>query len=31
MVGMRNFQDTFETSEQSFINAFLICMAVPLR
>ena len=28
---MRNFQGTFETSKQSFISAFLICMTVPLR
>ena len=28
---MRNFHDTFETSKQSFISAFLICMTVPLR
>ena len=31
MVGMRNFQDTFETRKQSFISSFLICMIVPLR
>ena len=30
-VGMRNFQDTFETSNRSFIGAFSICMTVPLR
>ena len=28
---MRNFQDTFETYKRSFINAFSICMAVPLN
>ena len=28
---MRNFQDTFETHEQSFISTFLICMTLPLR
>ena len=27
---MRNFQDTFETREQSFISVFSICMTVPL-
>ena len=27
---MRNFQDTFETSKQSYISAFSICMTVPL-
>ena len=27
---MRNFQDTFETRKQLLINAFSICMAVPL-
>ena len=27
---MRNFQDTFETHKQSCINAFSICMSVPL-
>ena len=27
---MRNFQDTFETHKRSFINAFSICMTVPL-
>ena len=27
---MRNFQNTFETSERSFISAFSICMTVPL-
>ena len=28
---MRKFQDTFETRKRSFINAFSICMTVPLR
>ena len=27
---MRNFQDTFETHKRSFINAFCVCMTVPL-
>ena len=27
---MRNVQDTFETSNRSFINAFSICMTAPL-
>ena len=27
---MRNFQDTFETDNWSFISAFSICMTVPL-
>ena len=27
---MRNFQDTFETRQQSFTSAFSICMTVPL-
>ena len=27
---MRNFQDTFETRKQSFINVFSICMTVPI-
>ena len=31
MVGMQNFQGTFETCKQSFISAFLICMTVPLN
>ena len=31
MVGMRNFQDTFETRERSFISAFSICITVPLK
>ena len=30
-VGIRNFQDTFETCNRSFISAFSICMFVPLR
>ena len=29
-MGMRNFQDTFETHKGSFISAFLIFMTVPL-
>ena len=28
---MRNYQDTFETRKRSFINAFSICMTVPLN
>ena len=28
---MRNFQDTFETRERSFISACSICMTVPLK
>ena len=28
---MRNFQDTFETRERSFISVFSICMTVPLN
>ena len=28
---MRNFQDTFESRKQSFINAFSIRMTVPLK
>ena len=28
---MRNFQDTFETRNRSFISAFSICMTVPLN
>ena len=28
---MRNFQDTFETPKRSFINAFSICMSIPLN
>ena len=27
---MRNFQDTFETREQSFVSASSICMTVSL-
>ena len=27
---MRNFQDTFETRERSFVSAFSICMPEPL-
>ena len=27
---MRNFQDTFERCERSFISAFSVCMTVPL-
>ena len=27
---MQNFQDTFETRKQSFINTFSICMTIPL-
>ena len=27
---MRNFQDTFETSEWSFITTFSICMTVSV-
>ena len=27
---MRNFQNTFETRNRSFISAFLICMTIPL-
>ena len=30
MLGMQNFQDTFETRKRSFISAFSICMTVPL-
>ena len=30
IVGMGNFQDIFGTPKQSFINAFSICMTVPL-
>ena len=30
IVGMRNFQDSFETRKRSFISAFSICMTVPL-
>ena len=28
---MRNFQDTFETHQRSFISAFLTCMTVSLK
>ena len=28
---MRNFQGTFETPKRSFINAFSICVTVPLK
>ena len=28
---MPNFQNTFETSKQSIISAFSICMTVPLN
>ena len=28
---MRDFQDSFETREQSFTSAFSICMTVPLN
>ena len=28
---MRNFQDTFETTERSLISTFLIYMTVPLK
>ena len=27
---MQYFQDTFEKRKQSFINAFSVCMTVPL-
>ena len=30
MVGIRNFQNTFETRKRSFISAFSIYMTVPL-
>ena len=30
IVGMQNIQDTFETTNRSFINAFSTCMTVPL-
>ena len=30
MIGMRNFQDTFETRKRSIISAFYICITVPL-
>ena len=28
---MRNFQDSFETRKRLIINAFSICMTVPLN
>ena len=28
---MRNFRDTFESPKLSFINAFLICVSIPLK
>ena len=28
---MRNFQNTFERHKRSFIGAFYICMALPLK
>ena len=31
MVGMQNFQDSFETCKRSFVSGFLICMTVPLN
>ena len=30
LVGVLNFQDTFETRKKSFISAFLVYMTVPL-
>ena len=30
VIGMTNFQDTFETLKRSFVSAFSICMTVPL-
>ena len=30
IIGMRNFQDTFEIRERSFISDFSICMTVLL-
>ena len=30
MVGIRNFQDTFETPKRSLVSAFSICMTAPL-
>ena len=30
MVGMQNFQDTFETGKRSFIDALSICTIVSL-
>ena len=31
MVGMRHFQDTFETHNRLLISVFSICMIVPLN
>ena len=31
MVGTQNFQDAFETRKRSFINAFSVCMTLPLK
>ena len=31
IVGMRNFQNTFETRNRSFAGALSSCMSVPLR
>ena len=31
MIGMQNFQDTFETLKRSFISAYSVCMTVPLK
>ena len=28
---MQNFQDPFETRKRSFVSAFSMCMAVPLK
>ena len=30
IVGMRNYQDGFETPKRSFVTAFSICMTIPL-
>ena len=30
MVGIQNFNDTFDTRKRSFISAFSICMTIPL-
>ena len=30
ILGMRNFQDTFEAGKRSFVSAISICMTVPL-
>ena len=30
IVGMQNFQDTFQTRKRSVISALSICMTVPL-